>query len=356
MRLAMATIFDPLTFRNGLTAPNRIVLAPMTNQQSHADGTLSDEEFSWLLSRAKGGFGTVMTCAAHVTKDGQGWHGELGIFDDAQLPGLTRLASALRAEGTASFVQIFHGGVRADMTASGVQPWSAVDGEGARAATEEDLQSVIRAFGDAAARAEKAGFDGVEIHGAHGYLLTQFLSRDNVRTDAWGGSLENRARLMREVTREVRKRTRGTVIVRISPEDFATARNLDLDENVQVAKWLGEDGIDGLHLSLWRSGLNTKTRPDTHAIPLFKAVLPADVKIIVAGSIWTRDEANALLALGADGLALGRSAILNPEWPRLVREDGYTPDRPPVSVEFLQSRGLSPRFAEYMRAWKNFVT
>ena len=350
------TIFDPLTFRNGLTAPNRIVLAPMTNQQSHEDGSLSDEEFSWLRSRAKGGFGTVMTCAAHVTKDGQGWHGELGIFEDGLLPGLRTLATAIRVEGAASFVQIFHGGVRADPTVSGVQPWSAVEGEGARAATEDDLHGVIRAFGDAAARAEKAGFDGVEIHGAHGYLLTQFLSRDNVRTDGWGGSLENRARLIREVTREVRKRTTGTVVIRISPEDLGNARNLDLDENVQVAKWLGEDGIDGLHLSLWRSAMNTRSRPDTHAVPLFRAVLPDDVKIIVAGSIWTADDANALLAHGADGLALGRAAILNPDWPKCVHDPAYVPARPPVSVEFLQSRGLSPKFAEYMRAWKNFVT
>ena len=96
------SVFDPLTFRTGLTAPNRVVLAPMTNKQSHADGSLSDDELHWLCSRAEGGFGVVMTCASHVAKDGQGWPGELGIFDDALLPGLTRLASLIFADGLTS--------------------------------------------------------------------------------------------------------------------------------------------------------------------------------------------------------------------------------------------------------------
>jgi 2,4-dienoyl-CoA reductase-like NADH-dependent reductase (Old Yellow Enzyme family) len=110
----MAGLFDPLVFRSGLRAPNRMVLAAMTNQQSHPDGSLSEEELRWLVRRAEGGFGTVTTCAAHVAKDGQGWPGELGVFDDALLPGLRRLAAALRERGAASLVQIFHGGVRAE--------------------------------------------------------------------------------------------------------------------------------------------------------------------------------------------------------------------------------------------------
>src|ERR1044071_602226 len=96
---AMTSLFDPLAFRTGLTASNRIVLAPLTNMQSHADGSLGDDELRWLTSRAEGGYGIVMTCAAHVATDGQGWPGELGVFDDALLPGLTMLASALHDRG-----------------------------------------------------------------------------------------------------------------------------------------------------------------------------------------------------------------------------------------------------------------
>jgi 2,4-dienoyl-CoA reductase-like NADH-dependent reductase (Old Yellow Enzyme family) len=331
----------------------------MTNQQSHEDGTLSDQELHWLVSRADGGFGVVMTCAAHVAKDGQGWPGELGIFDDLHLPGLARLASALRERGAVSVVQLFHGGVRADTSVSGSVAWSASEGEGARAATEDDLARVIRQFGDAAVRAKAAGFDGVELHGAHGYLLTQFLSAtQNRRNDAWGGSLEGRARLIREVTREVRARTGGgfTVGVRLSPEDFGNAKGLDLDESVQTARWLAEDGVDFVHVSLWRALVDTKKRPGEHALPLFRAALPEDVALLVAGTVWTREEAERLLELGADGVALGRSAIVNPDWPLRASEHGWEPKRPPVTVEELHARGLSPRFAEYMRQWKGFVT
>src|SRR5512134_455186 len=125
----MTSLFEPLVFRTGFSARNRIVLAPLTNKQSHADGSLGDDELRWLSSRADGGFGVVMTCAAHVSRDGQGWAGELGAFDDALLPGLTRLASALRHRGAASILQMFHGGMRADQTVTGLVPWSASEGD-----------------------------------------------------------------------------------------------------------------------------------------------------------------------------------------------------------------------------------
>lgn len=352
-------ILSPVTFHSGLTARNRVALAPMTNKQSHADGTLSDDEFNWLVSRAEGGFGIVETCASHVAKDGQGWPGEMGIYDDAHLPGLTRLATALRERGATSIVQIFHGGVRADSSASGHQPWSASELEGARAATDEDITRVIRQFADAARRAQQAGFDGVELHGAHGYLLTQFLSTtQNLRTDEWGGSLENRARLSREVTRAVRAATASsfTVGIRLSPEDFGNAKGLDLDESLQVARWLADDGLDFVHLSLWRSAINTRKYPDKHAVSLFREVLPAHVKVLVAGAVYTHDEAQSLLAMGADVVALGRSAILNPDWPLQAQHEGWEPQRPPVTLEQLKQRNLGPAFADYMRSWKGFVS
>ncbi|MEO8874951.1 MAG: NADH:flavin oxidoreductase [Polyangiaceae bacterium] len=352
-------ILSPFSFRNDVRAKNRVMLAPMTNLQSHADGTLSDEELTWLTRRAEGGFGIVMTCAAHVSKDGQGWPGELGVFDDALIPGLEKIAKNCHAHGSLAFAQIFHGGLRADPKVTGERTWSANEGEGGpRAATEDDLSRVIRQFGDAAHRAHAAGLDGVEIHGAHGYLLTQFLSNiENTRTDSWGGSLENRARLIREVTRAVRARVPSSFVVgvRMSAEDGANARGLDLDESVTVGKWLVADGVDFIHLSLWRSEKNSRKRPDEHVVSIFKKALPADVRIFAAGNIWTKAEADALLALGADGVALGRSAIANPDWPLHAAEKDWEPRRPPLSVVELQERGLSPAFAEYMKQWKGFV-
>jgi 2,4-dienoyl-CoA reductase-like NADH-dependent reductase (Old Yellow Enzyme family) len=198
----------------------------MTNKQSHDDGSLGDDELRWLCSRADGGFGVVMTCAAHVAKDGQGWPGELGVFDDTLLPGLATLASALRERGAVSVAQIFHGGLRADPAVSGTMPWSASAADGVREASEDDLWRVVEEFAAAAVRCEAAGFEGVELHGAHGYLFTQFLSTvQNQRADDWGGSLENRARLLREAVRAVRAAVGATftVGVRLSPEDFGNA-------------------------------------------------------------------------------------------------------------------------------------
>ena len=330
----------------------------MTNKQSHADGSLSDDELRWLCSRAEGGFGVVMTCAAHVAKDGQGWPGELGVFDDALLPGLTTLASALRERGAVSMVQIFHGGLRADPAVSGAMPWSASSADGVREATPDDLVRIVEQFAAAAVRAQRAGFDGVELHGAHGYLFTQFLSTEqNRRSDAYGGPLDNRARLLREALRAVRARVGPafTVGVRLSPENFGNAKGLDLDESVQTARWLADDGADFIHLSLWRALEPTAKRPAEHALPIFRAALPADVRILAAGALWTRDDADRVIALGADGVALGRSAIVNRDWPLRAREHGWQPRRPPVTLADLRAEGLNDSFAGYMRSWKGFV-
>lgn len=356
----MTRLLEPLRFRNGIVSRNRIALAALTNSQSHEDGTLSDDELHWLAMRSKGGFGIVTTCAAHVSKHGQGWPGELGIFDNRHVPGLTRLAEDTRERGGLPVMQIFHGGLRADRSVSGERPWSASDGgpDGARAATKEDIRSVIRDFAEAAARAYAANMAGVEIHGAHGYLLTQFLSRvENRRDDDWGGSLENRARLMREVTRAVRASVPASFLVgvRISPEDAGNARGLDLDENLQLARWLCDDGLDFLHVSLPDAFKNTRKRPTEHALQAFGAVVPKNIPLFTAGLIWTRQDAERVLDMGADVIALGRAAIVNPEWPLRIANPGWQPQRVPVTAVQLRAWGLNPVFIERMRRREGFV-
>jgi 2,4-dienoyl-CoA reductase-like NADH-dependent reductase (Old Yellow Enzyme family) len=361
--MAGTDLFAPLTFPNGVRARNRVAVAPMTNMQSHPDGTLSDDELRWLAVRAEGGFGVVETCAAHVALDGQGWPGELGIYDDRLLPGLTRLAGTLRTRGAVGLVQIFHGGARAPAKLTGHRPWSASEIEGdpeqPRAATSEDIARVIVQFRDAAVRAHRAGFDGVELHGAHGYLLCQFLSALNRRDDGYGGaSFENRARLLREVTRAVRAAVPASFVVgvRISPEDFGNSKGLDLDESLTLAAWLAEDGIDFLHISLWDAFANTKKRPEEHAVPLFRRALPRQIPLFVAGGVWTREQAEGLVARGADAVALGRAAIANPDWPASAEDPVWQPRRPPLTPDELRERGLSDGFIQYMRRWKGFVT
>ena len=364
-------ILEPFTFpRTGLTVPNRVVLAAMTNKQSHADGRLSDDELEWLAARARGGFGVVTTCAAHVALDGQGWDGELGVFDDALLPGLTRLAGALREAGAVSLVQLFHGGVRAPSRLTGQQPFSASAFElpaGAsgtknfevpRAATHADIERTIRAFADAAARCAAAGFDGVELHGAHGYLLSQFLGTvSNTRDDAWGGSLEGRARFVREVYAAARAATPdGFVIgVRLSPE--IAEQGVDLDESVTVARWLAGDGVDFVHVSNWDSFKAPDKYPDSDK-PLttwFREAVGAGTPLIATGGVWTPAQAGEVLDHGADLVGLGRAAIGNPAWPQGAARAGWEPDRPPYTPAALAAASLGPALIDYMRAWPDFV-
>jgi len=360
----MSTLDQPFTLRSGVVLPNRIALAPMTNMQSQPDGLLGEAELAFLARRADGGFGLVQTCAAYVALDGKAWPGELGIDRDECLPGLTRLAARLHAGGAACMVQLFHGGVRADPALTGAPTWSAStwteDTPGfvpPRAATIDDLTQVIERFAAAAARAEAAGFDGVELHGAHGYLLSQFLSRTmNPRTDGWGGELAGRARLIREVLRACRRRctARFAIGVRLSLEDFGNARGMDLDDNLAVAGWLVDDGADFIHASLWDVTRMATKYPDRHPLTMLRALLPADVAVLTAGKIWTRADAEAVLARGADVIALGRAGILNPDWPRDVAADRPI-KLPPITERELIDRAVSPPFAGYLRKWKNLV-
>jgi 2,4-dienoyl-CoA reductase-like NADH-dependent reductase (Old Yellow Enzyme family) len=143
--------------------------------------------------------------------------------------------------------------------------------------------------------------------------------------------------------------------VRLSPENFGQSVGLDLDESLTVAGWLAEAGIDFLHLSLWDVARMTTKRPDAHAVALFRAVLPAALPIVVAGKVWTREDAEAVLSRGAAAVALGRSGILNPEWPRRITDPAWRPMRPPVTHAALRALDLNDTFARYMRLWKGFV-
>lgn len=167
---------------------NRYVLAPTTNKQSHDDGTLSETEYQWLVARGRGGFAVVKTCAAYIADSGRTWTGQLGIASDRHLPGLTRLAQGLQATGTRSLVQLHHGGLRANSSLAGRLLAPFADPESGTVAMDtSDVQQMVEHYVAAAVRAEQAGFDGVEVHGAHGFLLAQFLDRRNQRSDAFTG-------------------------------------------------------------------------------------------------------------------------------------------------------------------------
>ena len=362
-------LFEPYTFiKSGLTSVNRIVLAPMTNLQSNDDGTLGDDEYIWLTRRAKEGFGIIITCAAHVSKDGQGWRGELGIFDDVHLEGLAKLAKGIREQQSLAIVQLFHGGARSPEDVTGLQPWSASAHEmkvgskmiDVRKGTKDDIHHIIQAFVDATDRAYRTGFNGVELHGAHGYLLHQFMSTvTNTRSDEWGGNFENRTRLVRTILKSIKEKipTGFIVGVRLSPEDKYTFQGIDFDESLELARILSEEGADYIHISPW----DALKRPDKYAnvdkalITYFRESVGNHTPIFVAGEIWTGQDANKALDLGADMVALGRAAIGIPNWPSLVKSADRPIPKPPFTTEKLRNADLGEKFIEYMKKWKGFV-
>ena len=192
---------QPFSFsRTEQKIANRTVLAAMTNKQSYDNGIISEEEIMWLAERAKGGFGIITTAATNVSAEGQGWEGEFGVYDDIHIADLEKLTTTIHQTDSIILAQLFHGGIRSPQKLTGVVPVSASElscdesetGK-CRSASEHDIDNIINNFTKAAMRCVKSGFDGIELHGAHGYLISQFLgTKTNLRQDNWGGDLEKR--------------------------------------------------------------------------------------------------------------------------------------------------------------------
>jgi 2,4-dienoyl-CoA reductase-like NADH-dependent reductase (Old Yellow Enzyme family) len=354
------SLFEPLSFTRGPAMKNRFMLAPLTNLQSHSDGRLSDEEFHWLVMRATGGFGLTMTCAAHVQRVGQGFPGQLGIFSDDHLEGLTRLAATIKLQNSLAVAQLHHAGMRSPADLIGEVPLCPSDNAetGARALTAAEVEQLTEDFIAAAVRAEKAGFDGVEFHGAHGYILCQFLSAEtNRRTDRWGGSLENRARIIRDVIAGARARCRPdfNIGLRLSPERFG----VQLQEIRDFAQAIMREGqIDYIDMSLWDVA-KEPVEPAFQGRTLMSYFTELDrgsVRLGVAGKIKTGEAAAAALEAGADFALIGRGAVLHHDFPERVRLDpDFESIATPVTRDYLRKEGLSPTFIEYMNGWKGFV-
>ena len=356
----MADLFQPLTLRRGPQWKNRFMLAPLTNLQSHADGRMSDDEFNWLTHRARGGFALVMTCAAHVQRVGQGFPGQLGNFGDEHLSGLTRLAKAIRDEGAVSSLQLHHAGIRSPSELIGEQPRGpSEDAEfKARALREDEVEQLIEDFVSAAQRADKAGFDGVELHGAHGYILCAFLSpQTNRRTDRYGGSLENRARIVREIIKGVRARTRADfqLGLRLSPERFGLKLS---EQRAFAAEMLTSGELDYLDMSLW-DVFKEPIEPEFAGKPLvdwFVDLPRGSTRLGVAGKLTSAESCRRVLQHGADFSILGRAAILHHDFPLRVQIDqDFEAIQLPVTREYLKQERLGPAFIKYMSGWKGFV-
>lgn len=357
----MPHLHDPLTFTRGPAMANRFMLAPLTNWQSHADGTLDEVEYKWLTMRAQGGFALTMTCAAHVQRGGQGFPGQLGVWSDNHLLGLTRLAAGIHAAGSGSSLQIQHSGRRSDAKLTGeraVCPWDDAE-TGARAMTTAEVEQLIEDFIAAAVRAERAGFHGVELHGAHGYLLAQFLDgTHNQRTDGYGGSFDHRCRVLRTIIDGVRARTKPgfQLGLRLSPERFDIA----MPEALALAGEMLQSGqLDYLDMSLWDcfKPPQDAAHADRPLIDHFAALPRGNTRLGVAGKIMDAATAQRCLDHGADFVLIGRGAMLHHDFARRALADaGFKSIERPVTRAHLQNEGLGPVFIDYVaNTWKHFV-
>lgn len=357
--MPVSDLFKPLTLLHGPAMKNRFMLAPLTNQQSKIDGTASEFDLDWIEQVSQGGYGFIQTCATNVEFSGIAFERQLGIYNDDQLPGLTQIARTIRRGGALSAVQLHHAGHRANRHLGGVPaPASDYTLPGVKALETEEVERVRDSFISAAKRAELAGFDGVAIHGAFGWILSEFMSPFmNDRTDKYGGNLENRARLTIEIINGIRKECGPNFQIgwRLSVERYG----LRFEELREVAAdMLAREMIDYLDLALWDSaqvvtegGFQGKTM-----LSVFTSLPRKNVRIGVAGKIMSAKRAAQLLEEGCDFVLIGRAGILQRDFPLQVKENPlYESPKTPVSAQYLRSRGLSERFINHMRGWPHFV-
>ncbi|MEV5848566.1 FAD-dependent oxidoreductase [Streptomyces sp. NPDC051985] len=336
MRETHATLFEPVRL-GGLTLRNRLVMAPMGTCLD-ADGYITDDTIAYYRRRAEGGIGTITVEGCLVSADTVG--PEPRISERRYLPGLRRLVEALRPYDVTVGVQLMHPGrqvVEGPCVAPSPVPLNSVSPV-PRELTAEDIAAIVRDYAAAASLAAEAGFDFVEVHGAHGYLPSNFLSPEfNRRTDAYGGPLENRARFCVEVARAIVRSTGLPLVWRLNGDDGPSG-GLTIDEAVRVAGLLVDAGAAALSVSAgtWLSldvTLAPMAVPSGQLRPLAAAVKRAvDVPVMAVGRLGDPDEAAALVSAGeADMVLLGRTLIAEPEWPDKVREGRLAEVRPCIS-------------------------
>ncbi len=316
--------------------PNRIVMPPMTTRTADEDGTVTDDTMAYYLARARGGVGLITVEMASPEKVGRHRRREIGIYDDRFLPGLTRLVDAIHRAGSKASIQLGHGGGHTRFDICGETPIApsaiphpvyetTLETIVPEAMSKARIEQTIAAHAAAAARAQKAGFDCVEVHAAHGYLISQFHAPfENRRRDEYGGSLTNRARFGLEVLRAVKAAVHGTpVVYRLSVEDFFPG-GLTYSEGREIAIWAAEAGADALHISAghYRSlpsaqiVLPPMTYPDATFVHFAAGVKQAvRVPVIAVGRLGDPATATAAVAAGKmDFIALGRTLIADPQW------------------------------------------
>lgn len=331
-----ALLFQPIRFGT-VTARNRVVMAPLVTNFATPDNEITDRQVSYYTERAHGGVGVIVVEATVVDKAARAFERQIGVYDDRLLPGLRRLAGAIQAEGAKAVLQLHHAGPKIN-SEIGLEPVSASpvkvrEGDLPRQLTTEHLRQVRRDFVTAAGRAQTAGFDAVELHAAHFYLLSAFISPyTNKRSDEYGGSIDNRARLVREIILDI-KTALGSdfpIWVRINGYE-AVEPGLNTEESRQAAAIFADAGADVIHVSAYTRPIKTtaeagsplpaigglsKDVPPGPYLDFANAVKGAvNIPVVAVGKLDDPGLAARAIDDGkCDFVALGRQLLCDPHW------------------------------------------
>lgn len=323
-------LLQPYTFKSGVAVKNRLMMAPMTTFSADANDFVSDEELAYYEKRANG-VGAIITACAYVSANGKGFEGQMGIHDDETIPKLKTLAQTIQKGGAKGIVQLYHGGRLAvphlipngeTVSASAVKPLAdrgfySIDVT-PRALTTEEVYEIINDFGEATRRTIEAGFDGIELHGATGYLLQQFVSpHSNLRTDEFKDRYLFAQKLIEKVKEIIKQYAEKPFLIgyRFSPEE-PEKPGITMKETFELIDVLLKEELDYLHIATtnaWakpRSGNFDKSRTEVIA-----AYVNNKIPVIGVGNIHTPEEAVELMEKGnVDFVSLGRALVVEPYW------------------------------------------
>lgn len=365
----MADVFQPYMLTESIELRNRLVMAPMTTWSSQADGQVSLDELDYYRHRSTG-VGIVITGTTYTTPNGMGFENQFYGGDDLYIPSLGRLAQAIHSGGAKAILQIFHAGRMSSASVLGgnqIESASAVkaerpDAEMPRELTEGEIYNVLDSFYEVTRRAIKAGFDGVEIHGANTYLIQQFFSpHSNRRDDYWGGDLERRMRFPIGVISSVKRAVMDNGIkdfiigYRLSPEETETP-GIRLADTLRFVDILADLGLTYLNLSL--NSYNQQSLVDEKVTePVGKQILSIvgkRIPVMGVGGIDSREKANDAREFGYSMVQIGKSIVMNPDW--VARVEGNRPLRESLKVTEAKSlyipKGLMDKIIE-IKGWFN---
>jgi 2,4-dienoyl-CoA reductase-like NADH-dependent reductase (Old Yellow Enzyme family)/NADPH-dependent 2,4-dienoyl-CoA reductase/sulfur reductase-like enzyme len=318
----------PKLFESGrigrLELKNRLVMPPMATNYASKEGEVTERQIAYYEERAKGGIGLIIVEVSCVDMPvGKGMGRQIAIDDDKFIPGLSNLAKAIKRRGAGAAIQLHHAGRQTTSKITHNQPVAPSpvtgDGDPPRELTLEEIAGLIQRFAEAALRAKRAGFDGVEIHGAHGYLVSQFLSPlSNRRQDAYGGSLENRARFLLEIIKAARNQVGKDYPLwcRLSAVEIGAAGGITLEETQNVAKLAEKAGVDAIHVSAHQVGPSRRppmAQPACYFVPWAGAIKEAvSVPVIAVSRILPELAEDVIVDGNADFVSIGRQLLVEP--------------------------------------------